>query len=455
GDGESAGGGLPAPAPSPPLSVKITGEVSARLLGYTDDFSSFSDFKKTTLGDVFEGKLNVSASAANAEAVINLRLAPVFDGSASPVALDQAYLRAFFGKWIIDGGLRKLTWGKADSFGPLDVVNPIDYTDLTSITDTHSRKIPRPLVSASYTFGAFTKLEGVFLPWFEGHRFARSGRWAPRQITEAADLIGRNVIAGLGQSTLLPAEQQAVLAHYQNLSASSFYPETTGMEYAQTGLRFTTTIRSSDVGFQYFFGNHFRPSITIGGIDDFARNPYGVEPVIDFSRYHQIGADYAQVVLGFNLRAELAAHITGDLAGDDGRVYNPSLWWSLGFDREFALFWGAWRLTLNLQVTEGIRVWYSRIGSRPETDGEAGAGATSTRVTVILGSKFFMDELECKVTGIWGVEDRDFFIIPGIFWTKGDVTAELSAGFLGGDRTGELGQYHKNSFIKAGLTYSF
>jgi hypothetical protein len=61
-----------------------------------------------------------------ADAVINLKLAPglVYYGEKSPVYVDEAYLRAYFGKFDIEAGLRKLSWGKADSMGPLDVINP-------------------------------------------------------------------------------------------------------------------------------------------------------------------------------------------------------------------------------------------------------------------------------------------------------------------------------------------
>jgi hypothetical protein len=54
---------------------------------------------------------------------------------------------------------------------------------------------------------------------------------------------------------------------------------------------------------------------------------------------------------GFNLRAELAANITEDIAGDDGAVYNPSLAWSLGFDRSLVA-----GIRATLQCNETIRL---------------------------------------------------------------------------------------------------
>jgi hypothetical protein len=61
--------------------------------------------------------------------------------------------------------------------------------------------------------------------------------------------------------------------------------------------------------------------------------------------------DWAQVIAGFNIRAEFAANITGDIHGTDPAVYNPSLAWSFGFDRD--LFLG---ISLNAQCNETIRL---------------------------------------------------------------------------------------------------
>ena len=128
------------------VTVKINGEANAELKVFFNDFKSGETFKNTRLGDIFTGNLGFSASAAAADAIINLNLVPVFDGSSSPITIDEAYVRVFFGPMNIEGGLRKLTWGKADSFGPMDVINPLDYSDLSALSDPQSIKISRPLL---------------------------------------------------------------------------------------------------------------------------------------------------------------------------------------------------------------------------------------------------------------------------------------------------------------------
>ncbi|MDR2068720.1 MAG: hypothetical protein LBP71_02500 [Spirochaetaceae bacterium] len=405
GEGEPPGA---APLGSLVSGIRIGGEIGAELVGYVHDFKPQGGFY-TTLGNIFSGKLNFSASGSNADGVINLNLRPVFDGTASPLEIDEAYVRAYFGSFSIEGGLRKLTWGKADSLGPLDVVNPLDYRDLTDMTDIQSRKIARPLVRLSYGFGNFSALEAVFVPWFEGHRFDTTGRWTPSRVNE------------------LPF----------NFSSA----DTTSLEYAQGGLRFSTTWGSSDLGFQYYYGRLPQPAVYVSfpGIVRIAYNSY-----------HQIGMDYARVLGGFNLRAEFAAHITQDLSGEDGGIYNPFLAWSLGFDRD--LIGG---INLNLQVNETIRLLHDRVTGNRALDTEAGKNLTVTRMTGILSKKFFRDELELRTAVIWGLEDRDVYVLPGIFWTRGEVILEFSGGIFAGDRRGELGQYRDNSFVKLGLTYTF
>jgi len=396
------------------VSAAIGGEASASLLGYVEDFSDGMDH--TRLGNIFSGKLDFSAWTSFADAVINLKLQP----STQPMSIDEAYVRAFFGGLEIEGGLRKLNWGKADSFSPLDVINPLDYSELTDLSDLMNLKIARPLIHASYRAG-FSKIEGVFVPSFEPLRYATEGRWVPAQM--------------------------ARLNQLQAMGVPVFRDDMSTLEYAQAGARFTTTIGPADFGLQYYYGRLTRPAVTM----TFAQ-PSPVPTAINFAYnpYHQIGADWAQVLFGFNTRAELAVNITGDLSGDDGSVYNPALLWSLGFDRN--LVWG---INLRLQCNESIRLMDDKIANNPMLDIEANTDMTSTQIIAALSKKFLSDELETRVAVLYGIEDGDFLFIPSLTWTRDAVSIGLSCGIFGGNKDGQFGQYSKNNFVKAALTYSF
>ncbi|MCL2472970.1 MAG: hypothetical protein FWF26_04760 [Treponema sp.] len=465
-DGSAGNSGLP---PSSGFSVNIGGEAQAELKGFFSDMKSAKKLKDIQGGDIFSGNLNFDARGSDAEAVINLDLTPVFDGS-SPVTFDEAYVRAFFGPVTVEGGLRKLSWGKADSFSPLDVVNPLDYTDLTKLSDPPSIKIARPMLHTTWSLGSFTKLEAVFVPWFQGDKFATTGRWTPKQVTDLRSLIDETLTTTTSEieSSPLPNKTELLgeindigVSLENSIESGSIYPQTDTLKYAQGGMRFTTSIGSSDFGFQYYFGRLSRPAIT-------GLNPYGfftpsampplltdlhaeaLIPYINYNYYHQIAVDYASVVAGFNLRAEAGANITKDLDGKDGTVENPALVWSLGFDRD--LFAG---INFNLQGTGKVRLFYNEIGDDPLLDCEAGSDMSSTRITAKISRKFFRDELELRTIGLWGIEDRDFLVMPGVIWSRNDVSTELSAGFFGGDKNGELGQYRDDGFVRVILSYTF
>jgi hypothetical protein len=221
------------------------------------------------------------------------------------------------------------------------------------------------------------------------------------------------------------------------------------LNYAQAGIRFTTSIGPADLGIQYYYGRLTRPAIivtpelvmtpplTMNFTVDYAYNPY-----------HQIGIDWAQVLFDFNIRAEFAVNLTKDLKGDDAAVYNPQLAWSLGFDRD--LVWG---INLNLQCNETIRLMDNKITS--QSDFEAGSDITSTQIIAALSKKFLRDELETRVAVLWGIEDRDFLIMPSLIWTRDTVSVEFSGGIFGGDKGGQFGSYWRNNFVKAALKYSF
>ncbi|MDR0456185.1 MAG: hypothetical protein LBH20_05830 [Treponema sp.] len=471
-------------APKPAVSVKVGGEIAAEFTGYVHDFSSKEEAKAASLGDMVSGALNFSASGANVDAFIGLNLSAASIGglaaltenpAATPLILDEVFLRVYFGPVNVEAGYRKLGWGKADSFGPLDIINPLDYTDLTNISDIQAVKIARPMVHITWNAGGFSKLEGVFIPNFTGHRFAREGPWAPAQYSTMTEVIEAEVLNRLSpMMALIPPQYASAIQDMYTRSVAGFSPEfpgTSALEYFQTGLRFTTTVGPADIGAQYFYGSLFRPDV-IFPVDTFVEDlikknlPLFTSPSPDLSnlyagdtallykikynRYHQLGIDYAQVLFGLNVRAECAIHLTEDLRGDDGSVRNPFIGWSLGFDRD--LFWG---INANVQCNETIRLFNGKVGDNPLLDCEADTNVTSTRITMQLSKKFLRDELETRAIVIWDIEDAGCYIIPSVMWTIKDVTAELSAGVFAGKESGELGQYWENSFVRLGLKYSF
>ena len=459
-----------------PVSFKIGGEVFIEATPYIYEFLDEDKFSDIS---IWNARLNLSLLSSHVDLITSFNfntgsINELWAGSSrlsesnyTPLIIDEAFVRAYIGPVNIEAGYRKLTWGKADSNGPLDVTNPIDYSDLRNIDDLRANKIARPMVHLTVNTGALSKLEGVFIPNFAGHRFAQEGRWVPAQYSNMMGTAGSEVsrqLMGSGFSL----QQLIAFSPYIYSAFSDFsleFPSTKNIDYFQAGLRYTTTIGSADIGAQYYYGNLFRPNVTIAGIDEFVKdliinnsppslppnvNISLISPIIKYNRYHQIGLDYAQILAGFNIRAEAAIFITEDLKGDDGSVQNPFIGWSLGFDRD--LFAG---INLNIQCNETIRLFNDKIGDNPVLDAEAGTNGTSTRLSIQLSRKFLRDKLETKATAIWDIENSDCYLIPAIIYTSGNMSTELSAGIFTGDTDGELGQYWDNSFIKLGVKFSF
>ncbi len=404
--------------------IRLSGELSAQGIMYIDSISDSGKRESYDIGDFFAGEIDLSVTGSRADGFLAVEAVPDED---IPFEIDEAYVRAYFGKADFEAGLRKLTWGRADSQGPLDVINPQDQSDLT-VLDELERKIARPLVHLSYAIAPMTRIEAVYLPSFEGEQFASEGRWVPGMMNElAASMLMVAGMYGIPQGGI-----------------SSNDVETSGLGYSQAGVRFTTTTGSVDFGAQYFYGYLKRPSVRVIIV------PATSLTVETFHNpYHQIGLDCATVFAGFNFRVEVGANITRDLSGDKPDVYNPSVVWSFGFDRDVIA-----GINLNLQGSGSVRLLDNKVGSE-SFDFEDGTEMTKTRITAIVSKKVYREQIELKTTAIADVEDRDYYIIPAVSWTRDDVVFELAAGFFGGRESGELGCYDDNDYLKGSVTLNF
>lgn len=413
-------------AAASPLPVSLSGELSAGAIGFMDELSGTDSRRRANLGDAFSGAVNLTVQGARADGFLNLDVHQAGEG-ASPFGIDEAYVRAYFGKLDVEAGLRKLAWGRADSQGPLDVINPQDQSDLT-VTDELERKIARPIVRLSYALGNASRVEGVFMPSFEGDGFSEAGRWAPSQLRALESTLGALALAYAVPPT----------------GVSIVRPDTSAISWSQGGIRLSTTAGSADLGAQYFYGYGKRPAYAFTLVPG---SSLSVEA--RYNPYHQVGLDCASVVAGINLRAELGANVTEDLSGDDPATQNPSAVWSVGFDRALGSL-----MTINLQYAGSYRFMDDKVGSKP-FDSEASTRAMKSKVTAIASRKFLRDALELKATALVGVEDADWYLIPAAVWTKDDLELELKAGFFGGSVDGEMGQFRDNDYLSCSVTLMF
>lgn len=412
-------GGTTAPGTMAGSNVRIGGELTVAGTVFVDHLDQVGN---QNLGDLSTARLNFNATESKVEATVHLKLSSSILSTDPSRIVDEALLRFYLGPLTLDGGVIKATWGRADSQDPLDVINPLDLSDLT-ITDTMERKIGRPMIRMGWALGALSKLEGIFLPNFTGNRIDLSGRWIPEELLNVENTF-----------------------HETSKDIAAMIGDTSTLNSAQGGLRFTTTTASVDWGVQYFYGFLPLPSAKIVRTTVY---PYPNLSGLYYNRYHQAALDAATVAGGFNLRAEGGANVTDDLGGDKPDVYNPALVFSLGFDRD-TLF----GINVNLQYHGTYRLMNDKVGPSP-FDIEANTAVLWSRVTAVLSQSLLNDLFSWKLTGLWGVQDQDYLIIPRLAWKIADAELALEGGIFGGSSSGQLGWYGDNDYIKVSMDYKF
>ena len=425
------------------FSIDMGGKLS---LGGPFFFNDFKAFKNVQPSSLIEGKLHVHATAPLTEAYFGVRLnaetiAPALGESQTvfPVRpqiaqwIDETYLKLFLGQTVISGGIQKMNWGRAENMSVLDIVNPRDLTDLTLLYDPQQMKIARPLLSVAAYLPYDIKAEGVFLPVFEGNHIAagKDNRWYSQRF----DRDSFNEALGGG----------SFLDNWARANPSVY---TGALEYAQGGGRFTASVGGMhDFGVQYFYGRlpelAFKAEQPIGG------GSYPVRFSGLYNPYHHIGLDYGAGIGPVALSAELAANITSDLSGDNPSIYNPFIAWNACFGYSAPL-----GFSLNITAAETIRLNHKRIGSN-RYDIESGRSATDTEISLSLSQTLLRNSFEWKLSAIIGLEDADFCIMPGIHWQFATLLIDCNAGIFGGRKTGQLGQFHRNSFIRLAVSYEF
>lgn len=417
------------------FSIGIGGRLS---LGDSLFFNDFKTFKDMRISSLIAGKLHIHAVAPLTEAYFGVRLnertlAPALGEKLTvfPVQpqispwIDEAFLKILLGQVVVSGGIRKLSWGRAEMLSVLDIINPRDKTDLTLLFDSQEMKIARPLLCMEAYLPYDMKLESVFLPVFEGNHIAaaKSARWYSSQFDSVLDVD-------------------------YNIFNRPVYTDT--LAYAQGGGRFTASVGGMhDFGVQYFYGRlpdlAFKAEVPAGS----APAPAVPKYIGIYNPYHHIGFDYGAGIGPIAFNAELAANITPDISGDDPSIYNPSFAWNIG-----AGYSAPFGFKLNVTAAETVRLYHKQIGRKPY-DVENGLSATDTHIFLSLSQTLLRSSFEWKLGAIIGLEDADFCIAPGIHWQFATLILDCNVGIFGGKKSGKQGQFYRNNFIRLTAAYEF
>jgi hypothetical protein len=346
-------------------------------------------------------------------------------GSSSVLYVGNRFIRASWNAIDVEGGIMSLSWGNTRGSGPLDVVSPLDYSN---VTRPHflSRKVTQPMLYAAYRPDSKTRIEAVFVPYFAGNQQISKTGTNPTLYREIGTLAERMNVS--------------------RTDVSVDYPDTSSFEYAQYGARLSGSVGPFSLGLQTYVGNMSDPAITAVSSEP----GKALNVTLGYNRYTQIGANAETTVGDCAVRSELAANITGDFDGTDGSVYNPSILWLAGCTKKIG------HLDVDLQGSGSVRLMNDRIGSDP-VDTEAGTDRTHTRISFSVSRKMTVLDDEIRISGISriGLEDRDCYIVPAVGFDHDDFQFDLVCGIFAGNPDSEFGQYSDQDYLKLTLTKKY
>lgn len=404
------------------FSVRVGGSLYIEVSPFFVDFANPASVMPSSL---VWGRIHLSASAPLTHAYISLFLndqtLPFDLGNRyetnktykTPRWIDEAFLQVIMSAVYVSGGLKKITWGRADYFSVLDVVNPKDKTQMYFPYEIS--KLSVPMFQCAFYAPSDTKIEAVFLPIFEPNLFAVEGTWERR-----ASSLARAFINDADKTSLTK------LLNNQELAT---------LKYAHGGIRLTTTIANShDLGFQYFYGYQKEPLIK--KMDDaFASN---------YLPLHNVGLDYGTNIGPVNLKMELSSNI-----GGYNVLKNSNIAWNVGCD--FSLTHG---LALNILLKEDI--WLSKADENTFYAFVRDKNRTNTTSLIALSQTILRGAVEWRLIFIATFENIDFAIVPSFHAIFGTIIFDANIGlFLGKDDNGIYSQYKKNNYLKISLGYEF
>ncbi len=450
-----------APAAYP---AEWSGELAAAARG-------FADYGNPADGEVEarpRTRLELRESSEKADLVIRLlfdgRLrddgSPDDEAAALPEKLvDEAYVRAYLGRFDLEAGLMKIVWGKGDDLHVVDVLNPTDYADFVNTAYLERRKAEL-LFRLVGRLGDSSGLELVYGPRFTPDAIPREGRWTPADVLTlqaavasrasalAADLAALYESGGMdttAAAALAAAEAERLLSDPLSENVPSSIADGT------FGARWTLSAGGWDLGLLYAYTFHRIPSVDLNG---FLLDP-SRKIILTYDRLHVFGAEAAAVLAGFNLRAEAAYCLTGDTDGTDPRVRNNQAGFVAGFDRDIL----AGKLNLNVQVRGLATLNPGGIednGFAADTEYREDGVYTETLAAVRLSGSFMRDRLKPETSLVVGLEHGDLRLEPELVYKPSD-DLELGARFVlfAGDRDGTFGRFRDNDFGEVFVSFRF
>lgn len=359
-------------------------------------------------------ELSVSGQSGSGffpDATFGATLLAGYDAASGEASLEPGSIHAtlHLGDFDLSIGRQIVFWGSTDGINPVDVLNP---RNLSFPPD--ARKIPVPLLRATWYAHDSFQLEAVLLPVFTP-----------------------SVLPG---EAWRPALKRGMLPPGSSISEQrepiQLLPEAEARNI-QFGLRATTRFDGADVSLTYFHGFRSQPTLQ-PTLVPLAPGEFALQPRLHYSRIDLLGIDFSAAVSELILRGEFGWSMTSDADGADPLVENNYLQAVLG--GEYAFSAGS-----NL-VVQGILDWHAPdAGKTADSSFRLMTGLNHQLSTRTRQELAWLQDFDGSGTVVARV---NHVFADGV---TGHAGAWL---FYGADGT-QYGNWRDNSQVRIGMSYEF
>jgi len=245
---------------------------------------------------------------------------------------------------------------------------------------------------------------------------------------------------------------------FMKIGMNSFLPDMTKIKYGQYGLRLTGSVKSVDMGAQYYYGHYKTPSVDFQKLLTHAVTAKSIKNCIYYDPVHIFGIDLGTAISRFNFRTEFAYYMTYDFKGTNPAVHNNSIQYVLGFDVDIPLN----NINVNIQNIGSCILGFKNVKQNNNKNGfdmdwNTAQKSTNNKIVVNISDSWLNDTLTDSITVIWGIEHNDTVIMPRIkYKIKDELYVEGMAAYIyAKDKKSEFSAWKNNHFVQLGVEYRF
>ncbi len=310
------------------------------------------------------------------------------------LSLEECYLRRYWPQADLYLGIKKINWGITDRFNPIDLINPVDLTDLI-----YDRKIGLPLLAFAY-YPADWQIEAVVVPYF---------------IPSRLPPLNSYFYYGVD----LPVDKDLPQQHESPW---------------QFGLRLSWQKENLQLVSLLYSGYDALPFIEVDASD-----PWNLRLVYHYEQMQALGGGFVYSIGQLVLRGEGAYYVYPDMPDQDYGQY------VVGGDYNFGQVAGNYNLYLTMQY----------IGESPSQEDPNWIRHFFTNAAsakIIFGDDFF----SAAVEGIYNFPNEGTIIIPSLAYTfQNNLSLQLEYNYFSGETESFWEFMEQNQRFIFRLSYKF